>query len=116
MTTALRCNFPEPPRSVGTMSVYRIGETTPIHVSHAHGGVGWKECAADLAWHFDCDADDIGAPDVYWGGEYGEDNSADVIVINGVLVASFDTPLTAEQVAAIYANDGNSHAKLGVRK
>lgn len=87
------------------------------------GGLSWSECGccADLAEVFDASEDDIKVHDVYWGGEYGDANSVDAVVIRGEIVATFGSPITLDDLAAIYANalpsehypEGcNNHARL----
>jgi len=95
------------------MLVFRPGEIEPFaKVTEAHGGKNWTQCAEELAELFGCLPDDIDAPDVYFGGSCDDDTRIDAIVINAQIVGTFDKPITLGQLAEIYANPANSHAKL----
>ena len=67
-----------------------------------------------IAEHVDCSPDDVTAPDCAWGGECGDANSVDAILVNGRIVATFDKAISAADVDAIYATEPNEHYKDGV--
>jgi len=93
--------------------VYAIGATKPaLTIQSRPMGKRrkWPQVREIIAEHFDCSPDDVTAPDCYWGGECGDANSVDAVVIRGRIVATFDKPISADDVAAIYANTVvNSH-------
>ena len=105
------------PREINVQSrIYEIGATKPaLRIDSRPGGRRreWDDVRAIIAEHFDRSPDDVTAPDCYWGGECDDANSVDAVVICGRIVATFDKPISADDVAAIYANtDVNSHVKF----
>ena len=105
------------PREINVQSrIYEIDATKPaLRIDSRPGGRrrDWPQVREIIAEHFDCSPDDVTAPDCYWGGECGDANSVDAVVICGRIVAAFDKPISADDVAAIEANtDVNSHVKF----
>ena len=92
--------------------VYLPNEPKPI-ASMFRGG--WFFLKRDLATHFDCIEDAVDSFDVYWGGEHDDENSIDVITVDGKVVASFDRPLTDDELVAIYASSSNPNLRAEAR-
>ena len=76
--------------------IYEIGATKPtLRIDSRPVGKRreWPQVREIIAEHFDCSPDDITTPDCYWGGECGDANSVDAVVIRGRIVATFDKPI-----------------------
>lgn len=101
-----------------TIPIYRPGSSVIPYaiVTNSHGGSHWPELRKELSEIFEVDSDDISAPDLYFGGDYGDDNRIDAVVVNGIILATLDIPVTIGALAEIYANPANSHAKLAKPK
>lgn len=67
---------------------------TPIVTTVYHGRSRWEQIAGMLAWYFDASPDDLDVRDCYWGGQFGDESSADVLTVHGRIVGSFDRALT----------------------
>lgn len=92
-------------------SLYFPNDPEPLGVMYAGE---WRFYRDALADRFECDVDDIRCVDVYWGGAHDDDNSCDVIVVRGKIVASYDQVLSLADLKAIYTSLANEHAKLGL--
>ena len=95
--------------------VFAVGADKPeLTIDTLAGGRRrpWGLCCEIIAEHFDCSPDDVTAPDVYWGGEYGDANSIEVVMVAGKIVGALDQHISADDVAAIYASASNDHASL----
>ena len=53
----------------------------------------WPHIKAWAAWQFEASADEIDTHEVYFGGEYGDDDSREVLTVKGDIVGVFDKPL-----------------------
>jgi hypothetical protein len=89
--------------------IFHIGETTPFMRRFGYVRIGsWSKLVSDLVPAFDCDEDAITTRDLYWGGEHGDENCVDGIMVDGALVATFDRSIShreAAEIAAIADND-----------
>jgi hypothetical protein len=65
----------------------------------------WSEIKDWAAWQFDATEDEVDTHEVYWGGEYGDDDSREVLTIRGKIVGAFDDALTPDQWAALFDAD-----------
>lgn len=82
--------------------IYRVGAEAPAMTfwGTAHQ-IGWSIMREDIAAFFECEPEEVDTFDAYWGGEYGDDNSADVITVSGQIVATFNKPISAADLAQI---------------
>lgn len=64
-----------------------------------------QQMATDLAYVFGADPDSIHSHDCYWG----EDESVDVVTINGEIVGSFDRALSADEWAELMQSAEMAH-------
>src|SRR5579859_454326 len=62
-------------------------------------GSRWAQIADNLSHLFGCSMSCLKSIDCYWGGEYADENSVDVLVVNGEIVGSFDIALSADEWA-----------------
>lgn len=81
-----------------------------IHVSSRRcTGDSWQEIKSWAKWQFEADADEINLRDIFWGGEYGDDNYREALTVRGEIVGVFDDALTAgewrDMIAADVAQD-----------
>jgi len=93
-----------------TTKIFRIGDSEACASFYASLGDRylWSDAIVPEACElFEVSEDDVKCIDVFWGGEYSDDRSVEVITACGVIVASIDEPITAEDVAAINANAFN---------
>jgi hypothetical protein len=96
-----------------TIAIYAPGSLAPLaHVTDPRSGSRWRLCADEMAALFSCHVDQISAPDLYWGGEWDDDETVDGILIDGRLVATFKRPISSADLTAIYASRANAHANL----
>lgn len=70
---------------------YRAWTTT------IHGGNPWPALRESLASEIGCDEDALWTEDVYFGNE----DTADVVTLDGTIIGSIDRALTVEEVAEI---------------
>lgn len=70
-------------------------------------GVSWSGIVDDLAHFYECRDDEIRLEEIYWGGEYGDDERAEVLLVRGEFVGSFDELLDADALAHVRAKLDN---------
>lgn len=70
-------------------------------------GVSWSGIVDDLAHFYECRDDEIRLEEIYWGGEYGDDERAEVILVRGELVGSLDELLDADALTYVRATLDN---------
>lgn len=58
----------------------------------------WPALREELARDLGCDEDALWTEDVYWNGN---DDTADVVTLDGTIIGSIDRALTVEDIAAI---------------
>lgn len=76
----------------------------PVRVMVFNGEPIWPQIADHIAYAFGADPDSIHSHDCYWG----EDESVDVVTINGEIVGSFDRALSADEWAALLSVSDNT--------
>lgn len=96
--------------------LYLPGKTEVFaKVVDSRGGSKWPELRAELAELLDVREDDVDMPDLYWGGEHGDENSVDAVVVKGEILAVLNHAVTLDELAAIYAAASNDHVKFQAR-
>jgi hypothetical protein len=60
---------------------------------------GWRTLCQELARDLDCSPEDFGDHEAFWGGEYGDDHSCEVVTYDGEIIGSLDRELTDDDVA-----------------
>ncbi len=91
------------------IKIFEIGADSPFLAQwgYSPSRSSWSSLKINLAEYFQCSEDQIDTRDLYWGGPHGDENAVDGIMIDGVLSATFDRPITASDALAIAMTPGN---------
>jgi hypothetical protein len=63
----------------------------------------WFDLRDAMASWYGYDADDLRTREAYFGGEYGDDDSREIVTYRGRIIGAIDQPITSAQVAEIEA-------------
>lgn len=84
--------------------VGRRAEIGTLRAFHHADRRGWSLLRARLAALLDVEDDErITETDVYWGGEHGDENSVEVVMLDGAIIGTLDKPIDDAELAAIEA-------------
>jgi hypothetical protein len=64
-------------------------------------GTGWAKLKELLADDYECDPAALELTESYWGGEYGDDDGAELVIYQGKLIGAFNRRLLRADVALI---------------
>lgn len=67
----------------------------------------WEQIQAAFADLWEVSRNAVDTIDAYWGGEYSDEKSADVLIVGGDIVGSFDRALTCDEWQALLSVDDN---------
>jgi hypothetical protein len=61
----------------------------------------WAELRDELAREYDLDPDALALTESYWGGEYGDDNGAELVTYENKLIGCYGRKLTDAEFALL---------------
>jgi len=71
------------------------------HVKSLPDDTPWASLREALARELDLSEDDLKTFEAYWGGEYGDDDGAELVTYEGRLIGAINRQLTREEYALI---------------
>ena len=83
-------------------SFHGVNDFSTVHLTFTspHGN-GWATLKDILQEEWDCNADNLQLTESYWGGKYGDDDGAELVVYEGKLIGAFDRRLLRAEVALL---------------
>ena len=85
--------------------IYDLGAPEHIIVAYADCNLAsldqWVVVRRQIAEHYGLREDELTVADLYWGGEYHDENEAEIVMHNGEMICSLDKSVSQEELDAI---------------